>query len=111
MILQWLIFVKPGMWVVNGTSNTHMVCLHWLHILRYLNNVTPALHIIENEHLGYLIISNFCKICSYPTGLPYHLHSLLFFVTYFFFMKHFCDFPAFHDPTYLSPPSGKNSMP
>ena len=30
MRTQWLIFVKLGMWVVGGTSTTHVVCHYWM---------------------------------------------------------------------------------
>ena len=32
MRMQWPIFVKLGMWVLGGTSTTHMVCHHLMHI-------------------------------------------------------------------------------
>ena len=28
----WATLMKPGMWVVMGTSTTHMVCCHQMHI-------------------------------------------------------------------------------
>ena len=33
MRTQWPIFVKLGMWVVGGTSTTHVVCRHRMRIL------------------------------------------------------------------------------
>ena len=44
---------KPGMWLVLGTSVTHVVCCHWMHIIKYLICIFVS-HWLKNNNQSSL---------------------------------------------------------